>query len=106
MSERHARLGYAAPDRVKRPPMYSLVIVVLASTCLIVLGLGLCYAVGFGFWLRFRYGDTEVKVWQLWLSLPLLAFGIVFLIAGALSMAGTIQSLRGVSSRGKRWERW
>ena len=96
-------LEYASGPPLKRPPMYSLVLGVLAAGFLIVFGGGVGIGVAAMSYQRIWLHDQWVNLWGVLVLLPMSA---VFLGAGIVTMYSTVCALRGLPPKGRRMTRW
>ena len=85
------RLQYLASVGPTRPPMYALVLGVLASAFLICFGGLLAYGAARATYDRVFYGGDFNPLWLI-LFVPV---AVVFAVAGVRSMGNTVANLRG-----------
>jgi hypothetical protein len=103
MPQERDQLNYASPPPLKRPPVYSLVLGVLAAVFLMAFGGAIGFALLASAYARFWRGDQRVELWFFLVFMPVAA---IFIGAGLITMLSTVAALRGKSIVGMPWARW
>jgi hypothetical protein len=94
MDEKLRALSYSRPMEADRPPMYTLVMTIMASAFLILLGIGGLIA------FIFSLAGKSSQLAVIWVVL-----GPIFIFGGARSLMQTVHFLRG-GFRAGDYQRW